>query len=119
MASIPSRGLLLPLFVAPQIILAAVGMWLFDELGRCPAEAIRTSAAGLEATAGLQQSLFDAERMALFAVIDGERLHPDVRKAFRMCIDQARARLPGAQAPAALPAQLPEAAGLTKRVDEL
>ncbi|MEO2091292.1 MAG: HAMP domain-containing protein, partial [Gemmataceae bacterium] len=84
----------LGLTVAPlaALILAvgAAGLWLLDDLGRRSEAVLQENYVSIDAMTNLREDLSNAERLALFAVIQGDRLHPDVPAGFRKCVDGAR-----------------------------
>ena len=81
------------LFLPTALFLAAIGIagvWMLDNLGRRSEDIIRENYVSIEAMDDLHRALTDAERAILFAVQQGEKLHPDTRASFRACVDRAR-----------------------------
>jgi hypothetical protein len=105
--------------LVPQVLIGAVGALLLDDLGRRHARAAAERSASLSAIANLHSSLTDAERMTLFAVIQGDRLHPDVPAGFRACIERAREECRAARASAGVLGEGPEVERLAVQVDEV
>jgi hypothetical protein len=103
---------------AAQLAVVAVGVWLFARDQPRAAEA-RVRDATLLAMANLHADLTDAERTILFAVIQGERLHPDVPLAFRTCLDRARRDCDAARVNAALPGEAEELEQLAEQLEEV
>ena len=85
------RGRLLPaVALATQLGAGVLGVWLLNDLGRRYDEGARGRVKRLDAMTDLHLALTDAERMALVAVIQGDRLHPNVSAAFRGSVERAR-----------------------------
>lgn len=76
---------------ALTLAVGGVGVWLLDDLKRRCDPIRRENYGSLHAMSNLKGYLFDAERLVLFAELQGGRLHPDVPTAFRHCLDGARA----------------------------
>jgi hypothetical protein len=109
-------GPLLLAACAAQLAVVAFGVWLFARDRPRAAEAWARDATFM-AMARLHEDLTDAERMILFAVIQGERMHPTVPQAFRTCLDRARQDCRAARVNAALPGEAEEMEQLAKQLE--
>lgn len=83
-------GLTVAPLAALIVAVGAAGLWLLDDLGRRSEAILRENYVSIDAMTNLREDLSNAERLALFAVIQGDRLHPDVPAGFRRCVDGAR-----------------------------
>ena len=107
---------LLPPALVP-LLLGLAGVWLLDDLGRRSEDITRDHSVSLEAMADLHASLASADRAILFAVIQGDDLHPDVAVAFRASVDRARAECRVASGHATVPGGGPEAERLAAQIE--
>ncbi len=71
--------------------LGGAGLYLLDDLGRRSEAILRDNYRSIEAMTDLREHLSNAERLTLFAVVQGDGLHPDVPAGFRTSVDGARA----------------------------
>jgi two-component system, NtrC family, sensor histidine kinase KinB len=110
--------LVLPAILLPALI-GTAGVVLLDNLGRRSEEIIRENYVSLGAMANLHSHLTDAERTVLFAVIQGDKLHPDVGRAFRECIARARAECQAELGNITIPGEQAEAEALAASIEEV
>lgn len=120
MAPTSRRGIrLLLAAVLAQLVAGAAGVWFLAGDRHRGAAAAHDRYATLAAMANLHLSLADAERGALFAVIQGERLHPDVPASFRACLDRARQECRVAESNVVVPGEAAELEQLAAQVEEV
>lgn len=99
------------------LLVGGAGVWLLDDLGRRSEAIYRENYVSLGAMANLHGYLSDAERMVLFAEIQGEQLHPDIRSGFRRCLEGARAECRTELNNVTVPGELDEATKLAAAVE--
>ena len=91
---------------------------MLNDLGGRYDAAARHHVEHVDAMTSLHQTLTDAKRLTLFAVIGGDRLHPDVPKSFRACMDRAREACRAVRTGAAFDGEGAEADSLAGWVEE-
>ena len=110
-------GLALAPLAALILVVGTAGVWLLHDLGRRSDAILRENYVSLGAMSDLHQCLTDAERMVLFAELQGDRLHPDVPAGFRRSLDGARAACRVELAHVTVPGEQAEADRLAAQIE--